>query len=566
MPRKSAMIDEETYVRGQALSFEQQPYLKLLFDHVRDTSLPLTIVAGAGVSINAGLPTWPDLIKHMAERVEDEGFRKIVTQDGMDPMRKAEIILALAKAGDRRFREDELIRDALYPQSFESVPGALASSIARLVATRRGNVRLLTTNFDTMLKDALRDYMADEDIQLFSIEQVEQWQQWPGVGVLHLHGAVLLRTETERGDGRIEPIVLSESQFLKYGEQVRAAIAGTLHGACALFVGLSVADPNLVGPLYASRDEPGEGLRFTLTVPSRISGVADGKEAARYAIASARYFEDELGLKPIFLKSYTQLNQVVSDLALAVCEPKRYPHRTKAQSLHYGNRLAKVLDDCYRTVGCTTKQLAPAGQVATQALSNRLHKALEAGPLKLMRDLCRVHEDHDIGGADGENFALFLWLRTRQGKQNGGRYSLSLVGSSAYAHRDEWFVARREAEIGSDSQLAVAQSVFYGNVQVDPAPDPPWQGVVAIPIEATSKIYSGKINGMPLDILTVGTLALHSTYRITTIGRSKANTTALPKGLAAGERVSLVSKMKSDSVNELLLALTDAANAVLWPK
>jgi hypothetical protein len=560
------MIDEETYVRGHALSFEQQPYLKLLFDHVRDTSRPLTIVAGAGVSINAGLPTWPDLIKHMAERVKDEGFRKIVTQDGLDPMRRAEIILHLAKADDPRFREDELIRDALYPQSFESVPGALASSIARLVATRRGNVRLLTTNFDTMLKDALRDYFDDGEIRLFSIEEVPEWQEWQGIGVLHLHGAVLLRSETERGDERIEPIVLSESQFLKYGEQVRDAIAGNLRDACALFVGLSVSDPNLVGPLYASRDEPGDGLRFTLTVPSRISGAADGREAARYAIASARYFEDELGLKPIFLKSYTQLNQVVSDLALAVREPRRYPHRTKALSLHYGNRLAKVLDDCYRTVGCTRQQQrTPAGPAATQALSNRLHKALETGPLKLMRTLCRVHEDHDIGGGDGENFALFLWLRTRQGRGNGVRYSLNLVGSSAYAHRDEWFVARREADIGSDSQLAVAQSVFYGNVQVDPTPDPPWQGVVAIPIVATSKIYPGEINGIPLDILTVGTLALHSTYRITTIGRSKAETTALPKGLAAGERLSLVSKMKSDTVNELLLALAEAANAVLWP-
>src|SRR3990170_4069449 len=110
----SNIVDPSTFVDGHTFSFQSQPYLRDLFEAVASGRLPLVLVLGAGVSMNASLPSWRSLITKMTRAIDDEALRKMAVRDSSDPMRKAEIILNLVKQGNVNVQDHEVIRDALY--------------------------------------------------------------------------------------------------------------------------------------------------------------------------------------------------------------------------------------------------------------------------------------------------------------------------------------------------------------------------------------------------------------------------------------------------------------------
>ncbi|MBE1493552.1 hypothetical protein H4696_000652 [Amycolatopsis lexingtonensis] len=553
----SRMLDPDLFDRGDIFCFDTQPYLGELFETVRARKKPLTVVVGAGVSMNSSLPSWRELIDRMTNEIENSSTKMIALRDSSDLMRKAEIVLQILKDSGDDLEDHEFIRRALYSDSHVT-PGVLAESIARLVCANRKyarkRARLLTTNFDEILEAALSAYFAEDEVKSFSLELggSSAWTDWDRflrrIGVMHLHG--LVRQQGDPG----EPIVLTESQFLKYGAQVREVISNALEGACTIFIGLGMSDPNLVGPLYATAEA--RPPRFSLVVPPGVDGVTT-TEAARYAINSARYLEDKLGLRPIFLKSYSQLNQVISDLALAVVEPRRYRLEVKSDaSLVYRRRLTRALDDCYAGVGCEKSVEIPTGQAAEE-LTTRLHRALEIedGPLPVLRELA-LRYDHPLGGA-GENFGLFLWLRSRELEDRRHRYILNLVGTSVYAHREDWSL-RHHVKISRETEFAAAQAVFTGIVQATNLTPTPiaqiWRGIFAMPILMSGIGSDRMIGAGPADVLTVGAITLNSTFVITTNGEP------VPPG-----DLSLISKLDSADKNLLLESLDKAAQYAIHP-
>ena len=68
----SDLIVADALARGHALSLENQPYLKRLLEIVRDESMDVTLVLGAGVSIDSGLPSWTSLLNFMIALIPDE--------------------------------------------------------------------------------------------------------------------------------------------------------------------------------------------------------------------------------------------------------------------------------------------------------------------------------------------------------------------------------------------------------------------------------------------------------------------------------------------------------------
>ncbi len=549
---ESSIVDPSTFVDGHTFSFRSQPYLRDLFDAVANGSLPLVLVLGAGVSMNASLPSWRALIDKMTSAIDEPALRKMAVQDSSDPMRKAEIILNLVKQGNLNVQDHEVIRDALYHKNAPVVPGQLANSLARLIYTHRAHVKVLTTNFDDIVEKALYRYFDESRVGAFSIAQVDDWREWGrtggNIGVMHLHGLV------RQGKDPKAPIILTESQFLKYGARVRAAISDVIDGACTIFVGLSMSDPNLIGPLYQSAGTTSP--RFALVVPTQEAD-ASLEESARYAIGSARYLEEKLGLSPIFLKSYSQLNQVISDLALASVEPERYlAVDDPAESLVYGHRLNRALQMCYAAIGCTTRDWAPVGEAAF-AFNERLYQALSipGGPLDVLERMSGLYRPATkLGGLDGENFGLSLWLRTRDQVAAKETYSLCMVGTSAYTHREEWSM-RREVPISADTEFTAAQAVYLGSRQaanVTPSPNSRmWRGVVAAPVVLVASGSDKNIHGEPADTLTIGAITLNSTHVVTDDDEAEA------------DDFSIIKRLKAQHYDELIASLQKAAEFVL---
>ncbi|HEY0636935.1 MAG TPA: SIR2 family protein [Pseudonocardiaceae bacterium] len=552
------LITHEAFRKGQALSFEDQPYLKDLVELVCDASVPLTIVVGAGVSMNAGLRSWEELVDQMALQIDAEKFQKIVLRDRSDLMRKVEIILQLINGG-RAVRRDEteIIRRALYPDGLTLAPGDLARSIAKLAYLRRDGVRLITTNFDTLLEEALLEYLPADRIRSFGLSEagVEGWHAAAAggrIGVMHVHGMV---PQTGPSEG---PVVLAESQFFRHGAEVRRFISDNLEGACSLFVGLSMSDPNVVGPLYDSGGAAATAPRFALTVPAMAPGAEDHHESGEYALELAKFMDAKLHLRTVMLRSYSQLNQVLADLSLVILQPRRYL-RTPAEdpdSLVYSARMDRALDRCYRAVGCGRRQRVPDGPMAA-TLNDRLYAALHApeGPVGVISEIARTNFAYNFRRS-AEKLSLFLWLRSRAHRGGPSPYALNLVGMSAYLHREKWSI-RTEVEIVRGSVMVAAQAVFYNaplavDVQQQ-AGSPIWRGMIAMPIVLDSMNPDLRVGDSPADILTVGAITLNSTHLVAAADHS------------VGTGKSIMTLFDDEEMRRVRASILHAADAVLTP-
>ncbi|WP_197500987.1 SIR2 family protein [Mycobacterium sp. E3251] len=497
-------------------------------------------------------------------------MRRLVLSNEVDQIRKAEIALTLAHSLNKNVHTHELIRDALYPPSAIVEPGQLAKSIARLVAVRRGVTRIITTNFDRLLEDALEEALGVE-VKSFGLGDVDDWKARCDdqiVSVLHVHGMVTQAIGSPEDTVR-QPLILTQSQFLTYGSQVRNIIAEALDGAVAVFVGVSLTDPNVIAPLYHSAGsdptyttpDPARERknlhRYSLSVMLPVEGANDDMQTAEYFTASAQFIDRKLNVKPVILKSFSQVNQVVADLALAVKYPEQYKSRPpgRAPSLRYGVRYKAAIKACYGWLDCDRSPYVPVDDVSA-AITSRLSAALAP----IQRFLRRLAKSYGVvyEAGDQENFQLCLWLRRLDLASQAPTYALELLGSSTFQNREPWAM-KRDVPISSDSPYAAAQAVFNGlpiTTNLDQHKNSGlWHGVLAVPITVGGFTSREMVAGRPLDQLTVGALTLDSTYYVD--GSEAA------AGSDVARRLGVLSRLGEQHTNELLSLLYSAASAVL---
>jgi hypothetical protein len=449
-------------------------------------------------------------------------------------MRKVDYVLQLVE--EHRVLE-EMIREALYRDTDEAIPGHLADSVARLFVSLGSTCRIITTNFDDQIENSLRNYFEDDVIiRSLSIKQedLNTWREGAEncVDVLHLHGVVRRTQAAFR-----RPIVLSESDFLNYGDTVRRLIRSVLKESHTLFVGISLADPNLVGPLSDLAKErkiledAGEAPQplpqsFLLVVPDPIEDV-DPNLVYFYTKRRCDYLERELRVTPIILKAYSQVSQVLYELSLASGRPTEYLDNNKEASLRYGHRLRRALDQSYASIGLSDGD-CPEGEAA-KAISDRLFAFLESasgpgGMISQWREgfftdwLGGLGLDHDYLREEG--LAVFLWLRARSRRPDAGEpppFALKLVGCSAYAHRAGWSFEKEEPILGNSSWLA-SRVAFSGcptfvNLS-DTRQLKMWKSLIAAPV-----IITGVDDDR--DVLSIGAVTLNSTRRLVKVEELK---------------------------------------------
>jgi hypothetical protein len=280
----------------------------------------------------------------------------------------------------------------------------------------------------------------------------------------------------------------------------------------ALLLGLSITDPNLIGPLFETKDKPRRGGRYSLSITGKVvSESEDPTNAAKYHVEAARYLLN-LDLKPILLRSYSQLNQVVSDLGLAIVEPDLYStHAPEEQSLIYGIRFERSLSALYDRIGCDKEPFIPTGEAAGQ-ITQRLRSAL-AAPRAFLDEKIREYATAAISEEE-EHFQLCLWLRRPDRANNQPSYSLELVGSSTFHSYEPWAL-QCNVDIKYNSTYAAAQAVYRGitvSTNLEPQNNAGiWKGVLAIPIRLGGSNVTTVLGGDALDQLTVGALTIDST-------------------------------------------------------
>jgi hypothetical protein len=562
---KYQVIRAAELVDGLAFSFESQPYLTQLFEILRKRSQDLTIVVGAGLSIESGLPSWLGLIDNIGRTHLSSPTVKtlsLLEQESIE--RKATVVLGLAQEQRHVAREYEIVRDALFPGGVVPDPGLLALSVARLVHAYPRTVRVLTTNYDPILEDALESTFPDATVAAYSpsgvlgrneTRNLAEWRKLDADAVkqtvFHLHGKV----PVESDDDPMFPLVLTESEYFVHGPTIINAVAEEMADRLTVFLGLSMSDPNLLAALRHCRDSKVRGQRYAVMVPRLHHPSLTRSECAELAVNTAQILEKTLGLKPILMKTYAQASQVVADMALASAEPERYRPLggSGSSELRYGVRFSSALKFLYRALGANVR----TGDFKADSINsislemNRLMRA-PGGPARLIKKFARKYKYEVF---QDEHVALSLWLRDIRDLGDTG-FHLRLVASSAYTHWENWSGQQSEA-IDENSVHAAVKAVFQGqpigtNIGENEK-DENWLGAYAIPLVIGGYRSDAEVNQEPLDQLLVGSVSINSTAYVT------------DDAVSAKEphRMSVLSRIDDDELGELLESIYAIINA-LW--
>ncbi len=264
-----------------------------------------------------------------------------------------------------------------------------------------------------------------------------------------------------------------------------------------ILVGVSLTDPNLIGPL--SERESNNNI-FALSVSDVVPGLTESQSSDYYDELES-YLEQAFKVQIVRLSSYSQMAETFVELEAASYSHGEYISSDPDTSIRYGYRLARSLKKAYSAVGYPDIGTEPDFDALNEAsvllhdqiplIKQRLLYLLEhqnSSELRLMLEhLSRARvslQDHVLS----EGMALFLWLPPQfdfADKTRGRDLSLRLVACSAHVHREYWSF-ERPVKIGSQEKGTAARVVFTGRSifeSDDPGRDPwLWSANMTVPL------------------------------------------------------------------------------------
>jgi hypothetical protein len=259
---------------------------------------PVTLVLGAGVSLEAGVPNWRELATQIWQQalkapgnsstVDTLNIEKIVQDPQLLP-----IIFELAeeRLGTKVFVET--LRSCIYERALRqrardsgTTLGAIAEAISRdhLLGPTRRIVRVVTFNADELLREALRplsgprgQFWQTMDHRVTGIPSGRGRQRVP---IYHVHG-FLPRSSSLAGHYSEHRLVFTDSQYWESSTAQASLANRTMNSALAdshcVFVGLSMTDANLLRWLALRHNEIRNDARYRANRP-RVA-ILEGKAA-----------------------------------------------------------------------------------------------------------------------------------------------------------------------------------------------------------------------------------------------------------------------------------------------
>lgn len=178
------------------------------------------VFAGAGMSKDSGFVDWPELLRDIADEI------------GLDIDKEHDLIALAQFHVNERKGFDKLSRKIIEEFSEQAEPSETHEILARLPIRT-----YWTTNYDTLIEDALRKACKIPDIK-HNIDQLNTTRPKRDAVIYKMHGdrshpnqAILYKEQYERYHKTHEPFV--------------TALSGDLISKTFLFIGFSFSDPNL---------------------------------------------------------------------------------------------------------------------------------------------------------------------------------------------------------------------------------------------------------------------------------------------------------------------------------
>jgi NAD-dependent SIR2 family protein deacetylase len=270
---------------------------------------PITLVVGAGASMEAGLPSWGELIERLLDDIAHEQFNQ-VRSEWVDAMREESLTAAAAVVRALSTSEAvfvDRVRAALYggrPTTAHQ-PQALAQQVGWLKRLLGSDLRIVTGNYDGLIESALTASGLD-------VHSYIQGREEPAgsAAVYHLHGRLI---PSYPRTGRI---VLTEADYA-HVQQERSWQDGFMRQcfeeSLCVFVGASLTDPNLIRWLY--RYSLPEGLRHVAIFARQAS--PELRPPVREAVeAATRARWAEVGVDSVFADFFGEIAQFLHEVGL----------------------------------------------------------------------------------------------------------------------------------------------------------------------------------------------------------------------------------------------------------
>jgi len=370
----------------------------------------VTLIVGAGASMEASLPSWSTLIERLLRRIaadhpllstpelKEEWIASTLRHE--DLLAAGAIVEVLAPAGLPTLLPEELFGED-GPAAYE--PGPIGREVANLRARFGRRLTILTTNYDDLIERAL----LASGIPAKNIKSYVRRTPPPpeSVAVTHLHGYA-------GRVGKPRRIVLTEEHYhrMQRGSSWQEEyVTDRLENSVCLFIGTSLSDPNLIRYLYGYKQTSLRRHAAVFVRQAELEGAHEAVRAVREEAASKRW--EGRGVSVIFVDHFADAAQLLYEIG----------HRLESGTTYepVGARASVAL----RRIEETALLLA-----GTDEAFGRRQVELS----RWLRDTLQrtLRSTLGIDAPAGERLALTLWLLGRDGR------TLTAWAHSDRAHQD----------------------------------------------------------------------------------------------------------------------------------
>ncbi len=540
----------DTRERSKSSAFFSDDEVKAAINAIAATT-NLSILAGSGVSSDAGLPLWDDLLLRLMTdgtqlppdvAAEAQAVETSLGQASLIEAAYADDAVAFANAVARALDSTHTHGDQHPLLGEQGGPGETAQAIASIcvhAASGKAPKFLLTTNYDLLLEFALvrAQKAKSETADVSPVTAVRlttgTHDSSPAVGrwrVHHLHGWVPTPTAAAETIGVPSTmdqslaedgnrLVLSETGYYPADREASTwqdDLLGEVLGpeSTLLIVGTGLADPALVRHIYRTRPPSGERTRAyaILLRPNPIRSLTAEDQTRRVAYeAAARARWKAVGVEVLFADFRFQVAQFCSEVAYrrspeyAAKRPKR---RGNAAPRRYGARLDAWFRGAYAKEG-----LINAEQLPDELDEGEASKRFQNAQRQLSQTLRELIEDlrSEFTELETDHLGLHLWCRTPRRlyigeassllAEYGGVCALGMVGASDRSWTDPESIDTRE--LHSDGDRIAIRAFTQQAVGVASVDMASWDQLVAVPISLVA-------DDTPARRLPVGVLSLNA--------------------------------------------------------
>lgn len=251
----------------------------------------VAVFAGAGMSKSSGYVDWPELLRDIAEEL------------GLKVDRENDLISLAQYHVNTRKGSAGLAKKILQEFSEQAEPSETHEILARLpIGT------YWTTNYDTLIEDALRNAYKVADVK-HCIKQLITTRPKRDAVVYKMHGDVTISQEA----------ILCKEQYERY-HQTHApfvtALSGDLVSKTFLFIGFSFTDPNLDYVLSRLHVDTGRRNHYCFMRREKMQD-GDDEDIVKYKRRKQELRIDDLkrfGIQTILIDEYNDIPLVLREI------------------------------------------------------------------------------------------------------------------------------------------------------------------------------------------------------------------------------------------------------------